>query len=226
MKQQDGVVRLSGLAKVVSTVNELKRHGSVASMCVLSLSLSFLLLAAYISRTEQSIIEPYLISVDSHGVVLNQGRISHKLTSKEEVPAAVIDSLVSDFIRDLRTVTLDKQLQAQLINKVYAYIEQGSAVHQKINNFYTDNNPMSTNLGGLSVQVDIANLIHLDNHTVQVDWKESISSKRDLKVKVHKKRALISFSFADANQKTAANYLDNPLQLYISELLISDVIAW
>ncbi len=225
MSRNNGTQRLSGLNKIVCTLAELKNRTSTTAMCLLSLGLSFVLLAAYVSRSQESTIEPYLITVDSHGVVLDRGRITQKITSGEDVPVGVIDSMLSDFIRDLRTVSVDKRLQAHLINKVYAFIKHGSVVHTKVNTFYTTTNPMSSAVRGHNVQVEIANLMHLDGHTVQIDWNEIVSSKAEVKPQVFKKRALISFDFAPANEKSASVFLDNPLRLFISELLISDVYA-
>lgn len=223
MFRKDGSQRLAGLSKIVCTVSELRNRTTTTTMCLLSLGLSFALLAAYISRSQESTIEPYLITVDSHGVVLDRGRVTDKITSGVDVPVGVIDSMMSDFIRDLRTVSVDKRLQAHLINKVYAFIKHGSVVHTKINTFYTSTNPMSTAMRGRNVQVEIANLMHLDDHTIQIDWNEIETTKADVKPKMHKKRALISYDFASANDKSASVFLDNPLRLFISELLISDV---
>lgn len=214
---------LVGLKKTNLAVSELKTRLSNLSLSFAALSLCALLLAAYIYQCQKSTVVPYLVTVDSHGVVLGR-EVAPQRALSEQIPDAVIESLLSEFIKDLRMVTPDKAIQTDLIERVFSHVVQGSQVNKDLSVYYTTLDPINSKTVK-KVSVEIANVIHRGEKTLQIDWNETITLTRNDQVNTVKKRALVSYDFLPIEQFDATTRLNNPLNLIITELIISDVMA-
>ena len=74
---------------------------------------------------------PYIVEVNKLGEVAYAGRLD-----PAQADSNVIRASIASFISDLRLVTPDAGLQAEAVNRVYAYISKGDPALGRVNSFY------------------------------------------------------------------------------------------
>jgi type IV secretion system protein VirB5 len=74
---------------------------------------------------------PYVVEVNKLGEVAYAGRLE-----PAQADSNVIKASIATFISDLRLVTPDAGLQAEAVNRVYAYISKGDPALGRVNSFY------------------------------------------------------------------------------------------
>ena len=185
-----------GLKRSEVMLNGLRSHLSWALFSFGSLALAFVCLAALLAQSNRPALQPYVVTVDRHGVVLNRGLLT---PASEALTPSLIAAELSDFVRNVRMVTPDKTMQRELMTNAYAMVAPGSKVFFDLDAYFNAHNPLS-NRAPYAVSVDILNVIATGEHTVQIDWREcSHAGAADTTVKrpddgyERTMRALISF---------------------------------
>jgi type IV secretion system protein TrbF len=74
---------------------------------------------------------PYVVEVNKLGEVAYSGRLE-----PAKADSNVIKASIASFISDLRMVTPDAGLQAEAVNRVYAYISKGDPALGRVNSLY------------------------------------------------------------------------------------------
>ncbi len=222
-----------GLKRSEVMLNGLRSHLSWALFSFGSLALAFVCLAALLAQSNRPALQPYVVTVDRHGVVLNRGLLT---PASEALTPSLIAAELSDFVRNVRMVTPDKTMQRELMTNAYAMVAPGSKVFFDLDAYFNAHNPLS-NRAPYAVSVDILNVIATGEHTVQIDWREcSHAGAADTTVKrpddgyERTMRALISFKQDPTltNGKAEGSerlLLLNPLGLVVTEFVVSDVIV-
>lgn len=200
--------------------------GSISSTAILFISLgfAFLSLAAFISRSMDTTVVPYVVTVDTHGVVRAQGTIDEKTDYMKSVPEQVISSQLCNFISDMRMVTPDKNMQKKALSHVFSCLKRDSKVFNQLQSTFEKSNPLDPQ-DKQEVQVEIANVIPLDHHTYQIDWLEKRTNSDDLYSHNQKMRALVSYEITAGYYQDPNLLMLNPLNLFIKELVVSPIIA-
>lgn len=157
-----------GLKRSEVMLNSLRQHLSWVLLSFGSLALAFICLAALIAQSQRPALQPYVVTVDRHGVVLNRGLLP---PTTEALTPALVAAQLSDFVRHVRMVTPDKTLQRQLMTRAYALVAPGSKVFLDLDAYFNAHNPLSPR-APYAVSVDILNVIATGEHTVQIDWRE------------------------------------------------------
>ena len=175
----------------------------------------------------RSTVVPYVVTVDKHGVVLNEGTLP-SLSSNQDLPASVITSQLCEFVRNVRLITKDNEIQHQAILQAYAFVLPNSELAQELSTYYRNHNPF-TLAQKQTVTIEIANVINVGEHTLQIDWVEHLHSADPLinrqEDQERKLRALLTYSIEDAAQQDTESILLNPLNIYIHTFIVTDVIA-
>ena len=222
-----------GLKRSEVMLNGLRSHLTWVLFSFGSLALSFFCLAALIAQSSRPALQPYVVTVDRQGVVLNRGPLT---PASEALTPALIAAELSDFVRNVRMVTPDKTLQRELMTKAYALVAPNSKVFFDLDAYFNAHNPLS-NKAPYAVSVDILNVIATGEHTLQIDWREqSHAGAADSTISAPAEsyertmRALVSFEQDSAlTQGTAEGserlLLLNPLGLIVTEFVVSDVMA-
>lgn len=222
-----------GLKRSEVMLNGLRSHLTWVLFSFGSLALSFFCLAALIAQSSRPALQPYVVTVDRQGVVLNRGPLT---PASEALTPALVAAELSEFVRNVRMVTPDKTLQRELMTKAYALVAPNSKVFFDLDAYFNAHNPLS-NKAPYAVTVDILNVIATGEHTVQIDWREqSHAGAADTMVSAPEEgyertmRALVSFEQDSAlTQGTAEGserlLLLNPLGLIVTEFVVSDVMA-
>lgn len=200
--------------------------GSISNTAILFISLgfAFLSLAAFISRSMDTTVVPYVVTVDTHGVVRAQGTIDEKTDYMKSVPEQVISSQLCNFISDMRMVTPDKNMQKKALSHVFSCLKRDSKVFNQLQSTFEKSNPLDPQ-DKQEVQVEIANVIPLDHHTYQIDWLEKRTNSDDLYSHNQKMRALVSYEITAGYYQDPNLLMLNPLNLFIKELVVSQIIA-
>lgn len=200
--------------------------GSISNTAILFISLgfAFLSLAAFISRSMDTTVVPYVVTVDTHGVVRAQGTIDEKTDYMKSVPEQVISSQLCNFINDMRMVTPDKNMQKKALSHVFSCLKRDSKVFNQLQSTFEKSNPLDPQ-DKQEVQVEIANVIPLDHYTYQIDWLEKRTNSDDLYSHNQKMRALVSYEITAGYYQDPNLLMLNPLNLFIKELVVSPIIA-
>jgi len=74
---------------------------------------------------------PYIVEVNKLGEVAYAGRLEPARADND-----VLKASIASFVSDLRMVTPDAGLQAEAVNRVYAYISKGEPALGRVNAFY------------------------------------------------------------------------------------------
>ena len=200
--------------------------GSISNTAILFISLgfAFLSLAAFISRSMDTTVVPYVVTVDTHGVVRAQGTIDEKTDYMKSVPEQVISSQLCNFISDMRMVTPDKNMQKKALSHVFSCLKRDSKVFNQLQSTFEKSNPLDPQ-DKQEVQVEIANVIPLDHYTYQIDWLEKRTNSDDLYSHNQKMRALVSYEITAGYYQDPNLLMLNPLNLFIKELVVTPIIA-
>lgn len=200
--------------------------GSISNTAILFISLgfAFLSLAAFISRSMDTTVVPYVVTVDTHGVVRAQGTIDEKTNYMKSVPEQVISSQLCNFISDMRMVTPDKNMQKKALSHVFSCLKRDSKVFNQLQSTFEKSNPLDPQ-DKQEVQVEIANVIPLDHYTYQIDWLEKRTNSDDLYSHNQKMRALVSYEITAGYYQDPNLLMLNPLNLFIKELVVTPIIA-
>lgn len=200
--------------------------GSISNTAILFISLgfAFLSLAAFISRSMDTTVVPYVVTVDTHGVVRAQGTIDEKTDYMKGVPEQVISSQLCNFISDMRMVTPDKNMQKKALSHVFSCLKRDSKVFNQLQSTFEKSNPLDPQ-DKQEVQVEIANVIPLDHYTYQIDWLEKRTNSDNLYSHNQKMRALVSYEITAGYYQDPNLLMLNPLNLFIKELVVTPIIA-
>ena len=218
MKTKISKPSVYGNEKYNIAISELKQRLSLIITALIGTAFGFICLGAYIVKSSQSQIIPYLVTVDTHGVILAKGRID----LNKQIPQEAIAATLSNFIKNLRSVTSDSKVQRDFILETYAYVKAGSPALQKLNDFYNNENPfIKQELG--SINIIINNVITQEHNRLQIDWTEEISDAVSLSKK-QMFRAILAYSVSNEAAKDPDALLLNPLQIFVEDFAVSAVL--
>ena len=218
MKTKISKPSVYGNEKYNIAISELKQRLSLIITALIGTAFGFICLGAYIVKSSQSQIIPYLVTVDTHGVILAKGRID----LNKQIPQEAIAATLSNFIKNLRSVTSDSKVQRDFILETYAYVKEGSPALQKLNDFYNNENPFIKQEKG-SINIIINNVITQEHNRLQIDWTEESSDALSLSKK-QMFRAILAYSVSNEAAKDPDALLLNPLQIFVEDFAVSAVL--
>ena len=218
MKTKISKPSVYGNEKYNIAISELKQRLSLIITALIGTAFGFICLGAYIVKSSQSQIIPYLVTVDTHGVILAKGRID----LNKQIPQEAIAATLSNFIKNLRSVTSDSKVQRDFILETYAYVKEGSPALQKLNDFYNNENPFIKQEQG-SINIIINNVITQEYNRLPIDWTEEISDAVSLSKK-QMFRAILAYSVSNEAAKDPDALLLNPLQIFVEDFAVSAVL--
>lgn len=215
MPDRKNIKHLVGMQRHNLIITALRRNIIYLSLSLCCMALVFITIGALIYKSTQSSLVPYVVTVDSHGVVLNQG-IAEPL---HDIPKTLVTAQLCNFIRNVRMLTQDQEVQQQAILNAYAFVQPGSQVTKQLNEYYSTHNPFSSPRPE-PVAINIANAIETGENTFQIDWVES---RKDAEPK--RMRGLISYSVQPHQDDSADTLLRNPLGLFVENFVVSQIIS-
>lgn len=124
-----------------------------------------------VMQARQQKVVPYIVRVDD----LGRTHSVNKVEPQTGLPAPFIQSELSGFIQNWRTVTADFDLQKKMVNKLSAYTAE--AAKGQLREWYEKNNPYQRAKNGKLVQVEIRGLpLPVSKNAWRVEWTETSRS--------------------------------------------------
>ena len=131
-----------------------------------SLALSFALAAAFVWRSSQSIITPYVIELESDGAARAVKPAIGNYTPSD----AQIAFHLGEFIKNVRSVSIDPIIVRENWLKAYAYATDQAA--QTLNDYARVNDPFAE-VGKRSVSVEIVSVVRSSSDSFEMRWRET-----------------------------------------------------
>jgi len=159
---------------------------------------------------------PYIVEVNKLGEVAYAGRLE-----PARADSNVIKASIASFIADLRLVTPDAGLQAEAVNRVYAYISKGDPALGRVNSFYGATKESSPYVRAQDeiVSVAIDDVLPTSQNTWQVDWSETTRDRKGEKAVTAKWRGLVTIVLVPPSASTSETQLRrNPLGVYVQDV--------
>ena len=159
---------------------------------------------------------PYVVEVNKLGEVAYSGRLEPAKADSNMIKASI-----ASFISDLRLVTPDAGLQAEAINRVYAYLSKGDLALGRVNSFYGATKEASPYIRAqdeiVSVQID--DVLPTSQNSWQVDWTETTRDRKGENVVTAKWRGLVTIVLVPPSASTSeAQLRRNPLGVYVQDV--------
>lgn len=168
----------------------------------------------------QTISIPYVVEINKEGDIKYKDNITSTLAKWQPSTATKI-KVLSDFLTDLRSVSLDKQIQIERIKRIYAFsIENGLKESEK---YLLETKPLER-LNNQRVEINVyatTPLINNDENVFQLDFNEKIYSLSGNLISEQNYRAILETKHF--LPKTEQTQIINPLGIYISNLKISAI---
>ncbi len=133
----------------------------------------------------------------------------------------LIKASIASFISDLRLVTPDAGLQAEAVNRVYAYISKGDPALGRVNSFYGATKEASPYVRAVDeiVSVQIDDVLPTSQNSWQVDWTETTRDRKGEKAVTAKWRGLVTIVLVPPSASTSeAQLRRNPLGVYVQDV--------
>ena len=159
---------------------------------------------------------PYIVEVNKLGEVAYAGRLEPARADNN-----VIKASIASFISDLRMVTPDAGLQAEAVNRVYAYISKGDPALGRVNSFYGATKEASPYIRAQDeiVSVAIDDVLPTSQNSWQVDWTETTRDRKGEKAVTGKWRGLVTIVLVPPSASTSeAQLRRNPLGVYVQDV--------
>ena len=135
-------------------------------MALVALGLCAALSAAYVWRSTQSMVTPYVIELDSSGEVRT---VSATVANYEPTDAQIAYQLAG-FIKNVRSVSIDPIVVRENWLEAYNYTTDKASL--TLNDYARDNDPFS-DVGKRSVSIDIASIVRSSDDSFDVRWRET-----------------------------------------------------
>ena len=133
---------------------------------LVALGLCAALSAAYVWRSTQSMVTPYVIELDSSGEVRT---VSATVANYEPTDAQIAYQLAG-FIKNVRSVSIDPIVVRENWLEAYNYTTDKASL--TLNDYARDNDPFS-DVGKRSVSIDIASIVRSSDDSFDVRWRET-----------------------------------------------------
>ena len=133
---------------------------------LVALGLCAALAAAYVWRSTQSMVTPYVIELDSSGEVRT---VSATVANYEPTDAQIAYQLAG-FIKNVRSVSIDPIVVRENWLEAYNYTTDKASL--TLNDYARDNDPFS-DVGKRSVSIDIASIVRSSDDSFDVRWRET-----------------------------------------------------
>jgi type IV secretion system protein VirB5 len=159
---------------------------------------------------------PYVVEVDGQGRVHG----TEVLSPSSPQDQTVVKAALAAWVGDLRSVVADPIVQRQYINKVYAFLYQGSPATKTIGDWYRDNNPYQRILDQ-RITVEVESVLQQSENTWQIDWIEIPTQATGEEMPTIHYRGLFTIEFLTIKSTTTIPI--NPLGISVKESSISKI---
>ncbi|MEZ5897228.1 MAG: conjugal transfer protein TrbF [Parvularculaceae bacterium] len=176
------------------------RYAAFASMLIAGISCGGL-----IWQSSRSIVTPYIVEIDGEGAVRNIGPASESYKPSD----AVIAHSLANFIRNVRSVSIDPVIVRENWLKAYDYATDRGAM--ALNDYARDNDPFA-DVGRRSVNVDVTSVVRASDDSFEIRWTEKTYNGGQFR---KQERFTAHLTIVLSPPRTADALHKNPLGLYV-----------
>ena len=195
----------------------LERYGSYISRAaqwrltaLLALTAAVLSLAGNVYQITQNKIDRYFITVDELGKT-----VAEKMKGSGTTPEKVVQATVAQAIIDWRTVTVDKQLQKQMIDRLNLHV--AGTTRGMLKEWYEQNSPYEVAKNGRLVNVEVRGIpLPVSKDSYRVEWTEIVRSLQGIELARQQYEAIATIQIVPP--QTEEVLLQNPGGVYITNL--------
>ena len=184
-----------------------KRNWQLAALGLLAVN--GLLSAGFIHLASQSRITPFVVEVDRLGQAVAFGPAEQLRKTDERL----IRYQLNLFVRDVRSVFADPEVQKTVINRAYAHAKDGALGF--LNGHFKTSNPFLQSAES-SVAVQVQSVLRLSPTSWQVQWKETQVAPVGRILSETAWQAVLGVEIVPP--ETTDVLLVNPLGLYVTEI--------
>lgn len=179
------------------------RYAAFALMLIAAASVGGL-----IWQSSRSIVTPYVVEIDGEGAVRNIGPASETYEPSD----AVIAHSLANFIRHVRSVSIDPVIVRENWLKAYDYATDRGAM--ALNDYAREHDPFAE-IGRRSVTVDVTSVVRASEDSFEIRWTEkSYVNGRFERLE----RFTAHLTVVLSPPRTAEQLHKNPLGLYVHGL--------
>lgn len=186
-------------------------------IAVICLMIALISLAGIILQSMKSKYIPYIVEVDR----LGQPIFVSVAEQARQPDQRIIQAQLASFIHDLRTVTIDTNLQTKAIWNVYAVLDSEDPATFKVNDWFNGSKESSPFKKAqlYTVNVDLSTIIPQSPATWQIDWLETRYDPQGLKLEESMMRALATIEIRPPGPNTSLEQIRrNPVGVYVKDI--------
>jgi len=184
-----------------------KRNWQLAALGLLAID--GLLTAGLIHLASQSRVSPFVVEVDRLGQAVAFGPAEQLRKTDERL----IRYQLNLFVRDVRSVFSDAEVQKTVINRAYGHAKDGALGF--LNDYFKKSNPFLREAEG-TVTVQVQSVLRLSASSWQVQWRETQIAPGGRVVSETAWQAVLGVELTPP--ETTDVLLVNPLGLYVTEI--------
>jgi len=184
-----------------------KRNWQLAALGLLAID--GLLTAGLIHLASQSRVSPFVVEVDRLGQAVAFGPAEQLRKTDERL----IRYQLNLFVRDVRSVFSDAEVQKTVINRAYGHAKDGALGF--LNDYFKKSNPFLREAEG-TVTVQVQSVLRLSASSWQVQWRETQLAPAGRVVSETSWQAVLGVELTPP--ETTDVLLVNPLGLYVTEI--------
>ncbi len=184
-----------------------KRNWQLAALGLLAVN--GLLTAGLVHLASQSRVAPFVVEVDRLGQAVAFGPAEPLRKTDERL----IRYQLNLFIRDVRSVFSDAEVQKTVINRAYGHAKDGALGF--LNDYFKRSNPFLREAEG-TVTVQVQSVLRLSAASWQVQWRETQIATTGRIAAETAWQAVLSVELTPP--ETTDLLLVNPLGLYVTEI--------
>jgi type IV secretion system protein TrbF len=184
-----------------------KRNWQLAALGLLAID--GLLTAGLLHVAAQSRVTPFVVEVDRLGQAVAFGPAEQLRKTDERL----VRYQLNLFVRDVRSVYADAEVQKTVINRAYAHSRDAALVF--LNTHFKHHNPFLRSARG-SVAVQVQSVLRLSPSSWQVQWRETEMTSSGRVVSTSDWQAVLGVDLQPP--VTSELLLVNPLGLYVTDI--------
>jgi type IV secretion system protein VirB5 len=174
-------------------------------IAILSLLFAIAMSAAFVWRSSQSIITPYVVELEQNGSV----RAVAPSVAKYKPTDAQIGYQLAEFIKKVRSVSIDPVVLRQNWTTAYHFATDQAAL--TLNEYARDNDPFQ-DVGHRSVSVQIASVVRSSDDSFDLRWRET-AFRDGVKLSTNTYTANLSIILKTPTDEQTLH--QNPLGIYV-----------
>lgn len=168
-------------------------------------------------QSGQTKVIPYVVEVDRDGQV----RAAGPAQQIPFQPDYIIEAEIADFIMNFRVVTVDKSLQLDRLNEVYAFLAPGGGAKVRLDQYFRGGgNPFEVAVEKTR-SVQIVNMNRVSPTSYSVQWLETEYDRTGQELDKKRFQSIVTYVIVPPESEQVIR--TNPLGVYIMEIDYSEV---